>query len=61
VIVGTLKHLLTTQADITLPVVALELTKPTTLIDILKKTPSVKDVVGAKSYIIVAMKSKQLV
>ncbi len=41
--------------------VELEVSKPTRLIDVLKDIPSVKDVVGAKSYIIVAMRAKQLV
>jgi len=41
--------------------IELEVAKPTRLIDVLKDIPSVKDVVGAKSYIIVAMKARQLV
>ncbi len=41
--------------------IEIELSKPTSLLDILRKLPGIKDVVGAKSYIIVAMKSKQLV
>jgi hypothetical protein len=41
--------------------IEIELSKPTSLLGILRKLPGVKDVVGAKSYIIVAMKSKQLV
>ena len=41
--------------------IEIELSKPTSLLDILRKLPGVKDVVGAKSYIIVALRSKQLV
>jgi vacuolar-type H+-ATPase subunit H len=41
--------------------IEIELSKPMTLLDILRKLPGVKDVVGAKSYIIVALKSRQLV
>jgi hypothetical protein len=41
--------------------IELEIAKPTRLLDVLRQTPSVKDVVGAKSYIIVALKSRQLV
>jgi vacuolar-type H+-ATPase subunit H len=39
--------------------IEIDLAKPAALLDILKRTPNVKDVVGAKSYIIVAVKSKQ--
>ncbi len=41
--------------------IEIEISKPLPLLDIFRKLPGVKDVVGAKSYIIVAMKSKQLV
>ena len=39
--------------------VEIDLAKSIALLDILKRIPNVKDVVGAKSYIIVAMKAKQ--
>lgn len=39
----------------------MEAVKPVPLVEILKKVPAVKDVVGAKSYIIVALRAKQLV
>jgi vacuolar-type H+-ATPase subunit H len=41
--------------------IEIDIAKPIALLDILRNTPSVKDDVGAKSYIIVALKSKQLV
>lgn len=41
--------------------IEIELSKPASLLEILRRLPGIKDVVGAKSYIIVAMKSKQLV
>jgi hypothetical protein len=39
--------------------IELDAVKPLPLVDILSKIPIVKDVVGAKSYIIVALKAKQ--
>ena len=41
--------------------IEIEIAKPMQLLDVLWKIPGVKDVVGAKSYIIVSLKSKQLV
>jgi vacuolar-type H+-ATPase subunit H len=41
--------------------IELDIQKPTQILDILRNNPSVKDVVGARSYIIVALRSKQLV
>jgi F0F1-type ATP synthase membrane subunit b/b' len=41
--------------------IEVDIPKPLQLVSILQKTPLVKDVVGCKSYIIVALKSKQLV
>jgi hypothetical protein len=41
--------------------IEVDIPQPQPLLDILEKIPSVKDVVGAKSYVIVALKSRQLV
>jgi vacuolar-type H+-ATPase subunit H len=40
--------------------IAIDASKPLPLVEILKKIPSVKDVVGAKSYIIIALRAKQI-
>jgi hypothetical protein len=39
--------------------VEIEADSPLPLVDILRRIPSVKDVVGAKSYVIVALRAKQ--
>jgi vacuolar-type H+-ATPase subunit H len=41
--------------------IELDIHKPVQILDVLRNNPSVKDVVGARSYIIVALRSKQLV
>jgi F0F1-type ATP synthase membrane subunit b/b' len=41
--------------------IEVDVLKPVPLVSILRKIPGVKDVVGAKSYIIIALKAKQLV
>jgi vacuolar-type H+-ATPase subunit H len=41
--------------------IEIEIKSPLPLLDLLRKVPEVKDVVGCKSYIIVAFKSKQMV
>lgn len=41
--------------------IEVDIPQPQPLLDILEKIPSVKDVVGAKSYVIVALKTRQLV
>jgi vacuolar-type H+-ATPase subunit H len=41
--------------------IEIEISSPLPLIDILRKVPEVKDVVGCKSYIIIAFKSRQMV
>jgi hypothetical protein len=40
--------------------IEIDASKPLPLVDIIKKVPSVKDVVGAKSYIIIALRAKQV-
>ena len=41
--------------------VEIDMNVPVPLLDILRKVPEIKDVVGCKSYIIIALKSKQMV
>jgi vacuolar-type H+-ATPase subunit H len=41
--------------------IEIDINNPVPLLDILKKVPGVKDVVGCKSYIIIALKSRQTV
>jgi hypothetical protein len=40
--------------------IEIDAAKPLPLVEIIKKVPSVKDVVGAKSYIIIALRAKQM-
>ncbi len=41
--------------------IEVDISSPVSLLDVLRKIPGVKDVVGCKSYVIIAMKSRQLV